>query len=358
MPLHVDSPVLERIAGMALAAIHREYPNHLLLLATSDQDVRPPRELTPAFYGCFDWHSAVHGHWTLARLARLHPDAPYAPDARAALRGNLTAAALEGELAFVGRPERAGFERPYGLAWLLQLDAELHGWAHDGDADAAEWSARLTPLARLARERLAAWLPRLRWPIRSGEHSQSAFALGLALDWARDTGDGAFADLVTERARTFHVDDADAPIEYEPSGHDFLSPALAEADLMRRVLAPREYAAWLARFLPDLTGAPAVRWLTPVRTSDASDGKLAHLDGLNLSRAWMLEGMAAALPRIHPSRAPLERAAAAHREAGLAALEGDHYAGTHWLGSFAAYLVTGRGRDVRQGANLMRPKEN
>jgi len=340
----VDSALLERIAALALAAIHREYPNHLLLLATSDDDLRPPRELTPAFYGCFDWHSAVHGHWTLARLARLHPDAAFAADARAALGRNLTDAALAAEHAFLVRPDRAGFERPYGLAWLLQLDAELHGWARDGEADAASWAGRLAPLSRLARERLATWLPRLLWPIRSGEHSQTAFALGLALDWARAERDDTFAALVTARAREFHLEDTDAPFEYEPSGHDFLSPALAEADLMRRVLAPSEFAMWLTAFLPDVTGAPATRWLTPVRSTDPADGKLAHLDGLNLSRAWMIEGIAAALPRAHPVRTPLERAAATHREAGLAALQGGEYAGTHWLGSFAAYLVTARGR--------------
>jgi hypothetical protein len=343
-PLAADLALLERIAALALAAIHREYPNHLLLLATSDDDLRPPRELTPSFYGCFGWHSAVHGHWTLARLARLQPDAAYAADARAALGRDLTAAALAAEHAFVARPERAGFERPYGLAWLLQLDAELHGWARDGDADAALWAGDLATLARLARERLAAWLPRLRWPIRSGEHAQTAFALGLALDWARSAGDAEFAELVIARARAFHLDDTDAPIEYEPSGHDFLSPALGEADLMRRVLAPGEFATWLGRFLPDVTGAPAARWLTPVRSTDPADGKLAHLDGLNLSRAWMLEGVAAALPRAHAARTPLERAASAHREAGLTALSGEEYAGTHWLGSFAAYLVTARGR--------------
>jgi hypothetical protein len=345
MTMRTDTAVLERIAALALGAIHREYPNHLLLLATSDADVRPPRELTPAFYGCFDWHSAVHGHWTLARLARLHPDAPFAADARAALARNLTAAALAAEHAFVARPERAGFERPYGLAWLLQLDAELRGWAAEGDGDAARWSGWLAPLSRLARERLAAWLPRLQWPIRSGEHSQSAFALGLVLDWARHAGDTVFADLVVARARAFHLDDRDAPVAYEPSGHDFLSPALAEADLMRRVLAPEPFASWLSHFLPDLAGPVATRWLTPVGVSDPADGKLAHLDGLNLSRAWMLEGVVAALPARHAARAPLERAAAAHREAGLASLLGDHYAGTHWLGSFAAYLVTGRGTD-------------
>lgn len=339
--------VRDRIAQLALSSIAREYPNHLLLLATRDDDLRPPRELTPAFFGSFDWHSSVHGHWTLARLVRLDPDAAFADVARAALARSLTEANLRAEHAFVARPERAGFERPYGLAWLLQLDAELHGWRREGDADATRWSAALAPLAQLARERLAAWLPRLTHPIRSGEHSQTAFAIGLALDAARATGETRFAELLASRAMTFHGDDRSAPVAYEPSGHDFLSPSLAAADLMRRVLAPPAFAEWLSWFLPEPGSVTVARWLTPVAAADRADGKLAHFDGLNLSRAWMLEGIVASLGEAHPAREVLARAATAHARAGLESIAGDEYAGTHWLGSFAAYLVTRRGLDPR-----------
>ena len=340
--------VRARIVELALSAITREYPTHLTLLATSDADLRPPRELTPAFFGSFDWHSSVHGHWTLARMARLDPDAPFAPAARAALERSLTAPRLAAEHAFMAPPERAGFERPYGLAWLLQLAAELHDWEREGDADAIRWSDLLAPLAQIARQRLEAWLPRLSHPIRSGEHSQTAFALGLALDAARATGAPAFADLLMRRTLDFHRDDLAAPVAYEPSGHDFLSPALAEADLMRRVLDREAFANWLERFLPDPGSEGMARWLTPVVATDRADGKLAHFDGLNLSRAWMLEGIVASLAEGHPAREILAGAASRHARAGLESIVGEEYAGTHWLGSFACYLVTRRGLDSRQ----------
>jgi hypothetical protein len=332
----------ERIARLVLAAVGREYPSHLMLLATSDADLRPPRELTPAFFGSFDWHSAVHGHWCLARLARCFPDAPFAAPARAALAADLTAPKLAAEHAFLSRPERAGFERPYGLAWLLQLATELREW----DApETRDWLAGLEALERLARERLATWLPKLRWPIRGGEHAQTAFALGLAHDWARVAQDAELERLIVRRAGEFYGHDRDAPIAYEPGGHDFLSPVLAEADLMRRVLGTFDFVDWLSGFLPHPERPRFAVWLTPVVSADRADGKLAHLDGLNLSRAWMLEGIAAALPEEAPLRETLGLAAATHREAGLASLDGDDYAGTHWLGSFAAYLLTGRGLD-------------
>ncbi len=332
--------IAARIVAMVGEAVARDYPYHLLLLATSDADVQPPRALTPAFGGSFDWHSAVHGHWCLARLARTWPDAAWVPTARATLARSLTDANLAAEHAFVARPANAGFERPYGLAWVLQLGAELREW---DDADARRWHAALAPLERLAMERLAGWLPKLRWPVRGGEHSQTAFALGLALDWARVAGERDFERLVCERAVALYGHDRDAPVAYEPGGHDFLSPALGEADLMRRVLDTFGFVDWLAGFLPRPERPAVTAWLTPVTSTDRADGKLAHLDGLNLSRAWMLEGIAHALPDEAPVRAILERAAAAHREAGLAALAGEEYAGTHWLGSFAAYLITGRG---------------
>lgn len=336
----LDGATAQRFARLALACIHRPYPNKIAHVMDSDEDVATPRELTPAFYGCFDWHSAVHGHWLLVRLVRLAPDAPFAAPARAALARSLTPSNIEAEVAYVSRSDRAGFERPYGLAWLLQLSAEVRAW---DDPDAKRWSSTLQPLERVAAGRLAAWIPKLSAPIRSGEHSQTAFAFGLALDWARTAGDRELARIIEDAAVRFHGDDRACPLSYEPSGHDFLSPCLAAADLMRRVLPPPRYADWLGRNLPQIPDDGAANWLDPARPTDRTDGKLAHLDGLNLSRAWMLDGIAAGLPPGDPRRAALLAASRRHAEVGLAAVTGEHYAGGHWLASFATYLTTRRG---------------
>ncbi|HEX8151919.1 MAG TPA: DUF2891 domain-containing protein [Thermoanaerobaculia bacterium] len=326
-----DAHAAERFANLALACVHKEYPNKLAHTLNSDADVAPPRTLTPAFYGCYDWHSSVHGHWLLARLARQYPNLPFAASARAALARSLTKENVAVEVAYLEGKGRASFERPYGLAWLLQLAGELREW---DDPFARELSNNLRPLELATVARLKSWLPKLSYPVRSGEHSQTAFAIGLLLD---STEDKEFASLIRERARHFYAKDTNCPLAYEPSGEDFLSPCLAEADAMRRVMKPNEYAKWLTAFLPKIDVQPAV-------VTDPSDPKLAHLDGLNLSRAWMLEGIASGLPKGDKRIATLQKLAAAHRKAGLAAVTGEHYEGGHWLGSFATYLVTGRGR--------------
>ncbi len=326
-----------RFAQLALDCVHREYPNKISHVMQSEADVAAPSALTPAFYGCFDWHSSVHGHWLLARLARIYPAASFAADARAALRRSLTDANIAAEVSYLTAKGRASFERPYGLAWLLQLDAELRSW---DDLEVRKWARALRPLADAARARLVAWFPKLSHPIRTGEHSQTAFAMGLMLDWARTVSDVEFERLLVERARAFYADDRGWNLAFEPGGQDFLSPGLAEADLMRRVLLPRAYSEWLGGFLPGLTADFA---LAPAVVTDKADGKLAHLDGLNLARAWMLEGVAKGLPADDPRTPAVLRAARAHREAGLAAVTGEHYEGGHWLGSFAVYLVTKRG---------------
>jgi len=337
----LDEAAAGRFAALALACIHQEYPNKLSHVLASDADARPPRDLTPAFFGCFDWHSSVHGHWLLARLARRFPAAPFAAPARAALARSLTPANLAAEAAYLKTPGRASFERPYGLAWLLQLAAELRSW---DDPEARGWAAALAPLETEAAARLAAWLPKLHYPIRSGEHSQTAFALGLVHDWAVATGNQAMRRQLDERARAFHLADRGCPIAYEPSGEDFLSPCLAEADLMRRVLPPAEMARWLSGFLPGVPRTGGAAWLAPGVVTDRSDPKLAHLDGLNLSRAWMLLGVASGLPAGDPRRAALTAAAQAHAAAALPAVTGEHYEGGHWLGTFAVYLTSGAGR--------------
>jgi len=341
-PPPMDLTQAEKLAALALACVHQEYPNKIAHTLASDADARAPRALTPVFYGCFDWHSSVHGHWLLARVARLYPGTPLAARAEAALAKNVTADRVAGELAYLGAPGRQEFERPYGLAWLLQLTMELREW---NSPQAREWAALLEPLEAEAVRRLSDWLPKLTRPIRTGEHSQTAFAFGLALDWARLVKDTAFERLLIERSRAYYLADTACPMAYEPSGQDFVSPCLAEADLMRRVLPPKEFATWLTAFLPTIPrGATAdASWLEPGVVLDATDGKLAHLDGLNLSRAWMLEGIVSALPPHDPRLPALRAAAARHRDVGLAAVTGAHYAGGHWLGTFAVYLTSARG---------------
>ena len=340
----LDPATADRFMQLALDCIHREYPNKIAHVLTGDDDVRPPRELTPAFYGCYDWHSAVHGHWLLVRLARLADGASRAPAARDALARSLTPANITAELRYLRGSGRLGFERPYGLAWLLQLAAELREWRDDPQA--AMWLAALEPLERETAQRIKDWLPKLTHPVRVGEHAQTAFAFGLMLDWARAADDLEMERLIRSRTEDYYGDDRNCPLAYEPSGQDFLSPCLAEADLIRRVRAPDAFAAWLDGFLPDVPRAGAMRgktWLEPAVVTDPSDGKLAHLDGLNLSRAWMLEGIAASLPAGDPRLPALRETGRHHRDAGLAAVTGEHYAGGHWLASFAAYLVTERG---------------
>jgi hypothetical protein len=348
-----DATAAERFAKLALACVGKEYPNKISHVLNSDADVAPPRKLTPAFYGCYDWHSSIHGHWLLVRLVRTFPDASFAAPARDALRKSLTAENLKQEAAYLRGAGRASFERPYGLAWLLQLCAELREW---DDAKAREMLANLRPLEEAAVERLKTWLPKLSHPVRIGEHGQTAFGLGLMLDYARVTGNEAFAKLVTDSARKFFLADKNCPLAYEPSGEDFLSPSLGEADVMRRVLSPAEFVTWLREFMPQIPATPrhseaaTVDWLPVTVSPDRSDPKLAHLDGLNLSRAWMLEGIISALPADDPRRPALAAAVDAHRRAGLAAVTGEHYEGGHWLGSFAVYLTTQRG--IQRGSQL------
>jgi hypothetical protein len=338
----LDPEAAGRFAELALACVHREYPNKIAHVMRGDADALPPHALTPAFYGCYDWHSSVHGHWLLARLARLFPGAPFAARARAALAQSLTPENVAGEVAYLRGEGRASFERPYGLAWLLALGAELRLF---DDAEARAWAAALAPLEREAAARLSRWLPQLRYPIRIGEHAQTAFAFGLVRDWAEVAGNAELRELVDARSRAFYEPDRSCPLAYEPSGEDFLSPCLAEADLMRRVLAPGVFGRWLSRFLPEIPERGA-GWLRPGVVTDRSDPRLAHIDGLNLSRAWMLEGIASALPASDPRLPALHAAALAHRQAALPSVTGERYEGGHWLGTFAVYLATRAGARV------------
>lgn len=328
-----------RFAALAVSCVQKEYPNKISHVLNSADDVKAPHELTPAFYGCMDWHSSVHGHWLLARLVRIFPEAPFVADALTALKTNITKAHIAGEVTYLNGEGRESFERPYGLAWLLQLGAELR---ESNTPEATALSETLRPLEAAAVNRLEAWLPKLAYPIREGEHAQTAFAFGLILDYGR-AYDPTLAAMVEAKVREFHSDDRNCPIGYEPSGQDFLSPCIAEADVMRRVLSKAQFANWLTRFLPRLPTIRSGAWLPVGVVTDKTDGKLAHLDGLNLSRAWMLEGIASGLPAGDPRRRALLAAAEAHATSGLAAVTGEHYAGGHWLGSFATYLTTHRG---------------
>jgi len=334
-----DANAADRFAKLALACVHKEYPNKISHVLNSDADVAPPRKLTPAFCGCYDWHSSVHGHWLLVRLLRTFPEASFAGAARDALRKSLTAENLKQEAAYIRGEGRASFERPYGLAWLLQLCAELREWDDD---QAREMLANLKPLEDAAVERLSKWLPKLSHPVRIGEHDQTAFGLGLILDYARSTKNDSLARLAAGSAKKFFFSDRNCPLDYEPSGEDFLSLCLAEADVMRRVLPSYEFGRWLKFFLPQIPTMKNIIWLKPVSSPDPSDPKLAHLDGLNLSRAWMLEGIVSVLLPSDVRRNALSVAADEHRRAGLAAVTGEHYEGGHWLGSFAVYLTTRR----------------
>jgi hypothetical protein len=328
-----DQTQAARFAKLALDCVHKEYPNKIAHSMNSDADVKPPRELTPAFYGCYDWHSSVHGHWLLVRLVRLFPQAPFAADARKSLAQSLTAANIAQEVKYLNADGRSSFERPYGLAWLLQLAAELKEF---DDPEARQWSSELRPLEDAVIARVSGWLPKLEHPIRTGEHNNTAFSIGLMLDYARITGRTEFGKLVESRARDYYLKDTSCPLNYEPSGEDFLSPCLAEADVVRRILPPAEFGAWFDKFLPKID-------LEPTRVIDPADGKLYHLAGLNLSRSWMLNGILSKLPKAHPRRAALMQLSARLREAGLESIKSEHYEGGHWLGSFAVYLVSGRG---------------
>ncbi len=334
----IDATAAGRFAALALKCVHQEYPNKIAHTLAGDADVRPPRELFPAFHGCYDWHSAVHGHWLLARLVRQFPNAAFAPAARAALAQSLTPENIAGEVAYLQASGRASFERPYGLAWLLQLSAELRSWK---DIQAQEWARNLVPLESEAAARIKRWLPDLYYPIRVGEHDQTAFSFGLIWDWAGVAGDAEMRRLLADAARRFYSADRNCPLSYEPSGQDFLSPCLAEADFMRRVLDRTEFTRWLTTFLPEIPKSARVEWLPTAIVTNRADPKLAHLDGLNLSRAWMLEGIASGLAPSDRRVAALDDAARRHREAALPQVTGEHYEGGHWLGTFAVYLVTG-----------------
>jgi hypothetical protein len=334
-----------RFARLALDCVHREYPNKIGHVMNSAEDAGTPSALHPVFYGCFDWHSSVHGHWLLVRLLRTAQGAKLPLELSMeivnALNHSFTAEGVAAEVAYFEAEGRKAFERPYGIAWFLQLTTELREWS---DPLAKKWLGVLEPLEAVIVSQIKSWLPNLAYPIRLGTHNQSMFAFGLILDWTKSADDFDMGLLVRDKTMSFHLRDKDCPLGYEPSGEDFLSPCLMEADLMRRVLSMADFAIWLEKFLPVIPHDGSSDWLVPGVVKDPTDGKLVHLDGVNLSRAWNLENIAAALPEKDPRRASLEATAKVHARAGIANVSAEHYEGSHWLASFATYLVTERGQ--------------
>ncbi|HEX5736252.1 MAG TPA: DUF2891 domain-containing protein [Blastocatellia bacterium] len=326
-----------RFARLALKCVRKEYPNKLDHVMNDQGEVQSPRALHPAFYGCFDWHSSVHGHWMLVRLLRTFEDLPEAAEIRAAIDENLTAKNILVETAYLGQANRQSFERTYGWAWLLKLAEELHGW---DDADGKKWSRNLQPLAEALVARYIAFLPKQTYPIRTGVHPNTAFGLAFALDYAEAVGNRRLTELIRERSLTYFSKDADYPASWEPGGEDFFSPALMEADLMRRVMKPEEFARWFHRFLPGVAGGKYEALLEPAVVTDRSDPKIVHLDGLNLSRAWCMRAVASALPGRDAARRVLARSALVHAKAALENVASGDYAGEHWLASFAVYMLS------------------
>jgi hypothetical protein len=333
----LTAELASRLAAIALGHVTREYPNKLDHVLSGPADAQGPRALHPVFYGSFDWHSCVHGYWLLAHLHRACPALPEAEAIRALLDAHLTPENVAAECAYLERPGARGFERPYGWAWLLKLAAEL---AQHGGGDARGWSATLAPLARAFAVRFRAFLPMATYPVRTGTHSSTAFALALALDYAAACEDAGLDRMLRETALRWYADDRDCQA-WEPGGDDFLSPALIEAECMRRVLPPDAFAGWFARFLPRLGAGEPGTLFRPAIVSDRSDGKTAHLDGLNLSRAWCWRSLAVPLPEHDPRRGTMLRAAEAHLAASLPFVAGE-YMGEHWLATYAA-LALGAG---------------
>lgn len=333
----MDEELAGRFIALAVAGIDREYPNHPAHVLESGSEVLSPRAIHPVFYGHFDWHSSVHGHWTLLRLLKLFPRHPRASEVGDLLEERFDATALQEEANYLR--ERKSFERMYGWAWALRLVLEARTW---DDPRGQLWAERLQPLAEVITRNAMEYLPVLEWPIRCGFHPETAFPLAQMLDYARGVQDGTFEQLIRERSSAFYQNDRDYPVNYEPSGHDFFSAGLNEADLMRRVLGA-EFGSWLEDFLPGLEDAAMGKLLDPVSPADREDDHLVHLVGLNLSRAWTMRGIARALTKGDSRRSVLLEAAARHEQAGVPQVTSGSYEGEHWLGSFAVYLLTGVG---------------
>jgi hypothetical protein len=335
--LKLDKERASKFAAMALRCIEREYPNKPSHVMQDEKDILGPQAQHPAFYGCFDWHSSVHGHWMLIRLLKLFPDLPEAPAIRKALNKNLTAENILKEVEYFNQPQQRSFERMYGWAWLLKLVEELYGWE---DEEGQLWLKNLAPLEQTIVKLYLDFLPKQTYAIRTGVHPNTAFGLAFGLDYARTAKNKPLQDLIIERSYYYYFKDKDCPSAWEPGGEDFFSPCLLEAWLMLRVLKPADFPGWFHAFLPQAKPGKAWRLLEPAMVTDRSDGKLVHLDGLNLSRAWCMKQVAQALPGKDKARQVLLTAALRHATDALNNIHSGDYAGEHWLASFATYLLT------------------
>jgi hypothetical protein len=314
------------LSQLPLHCITVEYPNKLGQVLGNDEDLKPPRELRPAFYGCFDWHSAVHGHWSLVVLLKEFPDLNHRDEIIRHLESHITPENIAAEVAFFEDENNRTFQRTYGWGWLLKLAEALHTWDHPA---ARRLEQNLQPLTDLIADRFIEFLPDLYYPIRVGEHTNSAFGLSMAYDYAVTVKHDELKSVIEQRARDHYMSDEGCPITWEPSGYDFLSPCLEEALLMSKLLEENEYRQWLSKFLPQLNDEDF--YIAPGVVTDRADGKLVHLDGLNFSRAWCLYGIADILPEY----GHLRRIANEHIQYSLPNLVDDTYEGSHWLGTFA-----------------------
>ncbi|MGB7294434.1 MAG: DUF2891 domain-containing protein [Candidatus Aminicenantales bacterium] len=335
--LRVDEKSASHFAGLALKCVKKEYPNKPEHVMNDASEVQSPAALHPAFFGCFDWHSSVHGHWMLVRLLKMFPNLPEAKEIRSSLGENLSAGNIETEVKYLQQPSRKSFERTYGWAWLLKLAEELHGWE---DPDGQIWSESLQPLADAVVDLFLEFLPKQTYPIRRGVHPNTAFGIAFALDYARTVKQKELETLLIERCRAYFSEDSDCPAAWEPDGDDFFSPCLIEADLMRRVLSPAKFSSWFHQFLPRLGDGEPKSLLEPADVSDRTDPKIVHLDGLNLSRAWCMSGIARSLPEDDPYRRILTESAVLHARTTLPHIASGSYEGEHWLASFAVYVLS------------------
>ena len=335
--LQLNAVSAAHFVSLALGCVQKPFPYKPGHVIRDSTDNELPARRHPAFYGCFDWHSSVHGHWMLVKLLKSFPDMTSAGEIRAALNANLTSENLRTEAAYFLRTDTKSFERTYGWAWLLKLVEELEAW---DDPDGKRWRANIVPLEETIVNRYIDFLPRQNYPIRTGEHPNTAFGLAFAWDYANKTGHAELLDLISARLKDYFLADQNCPASWEPGGADFLSPCLEEADLMRRVLPIGEYRHWLRHFLPGIEEAKPISLFKPVKVSDRTDPKIVHLDGLNLSRAWCLFGIRNALYLPGDKHTIIEQAALAHLKATLPYITSGDYAGEHWLGSFAVYALS------------------
>jgi len=332
-PQALDAQQASRFASLALHCIGKEFPNKPAHVMDDSTEVRRPADLYPAFYGCFDWHSSVHGHWLLVKLLKEFPGMAEREDIIRQVGNNLTAKNIQAEVAYFQEASNKSFERTYGWAWLLKLAGELKEW---DDPLAREWYETLKPLADQIVTMYYEFLPKLTYPNRTGEHPNTAFGLSFAWDYALTTTNATLQSMIRSRCLAYYLHDADCPASYEPGGFDFISPCLAEADMMSRVMPREEFRSWLAEFLPELGAGLPHSLFEPAVVSDSKDGKLVHLDGLNFFRAWCYFRLADKLPEYRPV---LDQAAKDHLERSLPNITSGEYAGEHWLASFAVYAL-------------------